>query len=351
MMRPSVPCVLRLLVLSLVLLVPGARAQETEAPPAGGVQATEKPFLWRIETAPPCWLYGTIHVGDPRVTTLPDSVDRAIDEAAALYCELALDPKTVMQMTLASLLPRGTKLVDVVGEELNAQVERLASELGLGKRTFRRMKPWVVATGLPMMKEELRNAQRGRKALDIQIYERAKKAGKRVGGLERLSDQLGIFEGMDVDEQKAFLKSSLDSLEKTMAEGKSPISDLIDLYVAGDLDAIAKEMTSWSGEMPEKLGNDLMTKLLDVRNERMAHEVVRLIQEHPTESQFFAVGAAHMIGDAGVVKLLERRGYTLTRVAAKVDAESLEARKKALQARKARLREEIERLDAELVGR
>ena len=40
-------------------------------------QATKHPFLWRIDSlngkplAAKCWLYGTMHLGDRRLVTLP----------------------------------------------------------------------------------------------------------------------------------------------------------------------------------------------------------------------------------------------------------------------------------------
>ncbi len=43
---------------------------------AQGIKPTEKPFLWKIEGEVDSYLYGTIHVPDKRVTTLPKVVRR-----------------------------------------------------------------------------------------------------------------------------------------------------------------------------------------------------------------------------------------------------------------------------------
>jgi uncharacterized protein YbaP (TraB family) len=46
----------------------------------------------------------------------------------------------------------------------------------------------------------------------------------------------------------------------------------------------------------------------------MAERIGAKLKAAPDKSQFFAVGAGHLIGDAGVLKLLEKQGLKVTRV-------------------------------------
>ena len=50
-----------------------------------------KPFLWRIEAEPPSYLFGTVHVPDARVTTLPVIVRRSFRASDVLVTEIPLD--------------------------------------------------------------------------------------------------------------------------------------------------------------------------------------------------------------------------------------------------------------------
>src|SRR5262245_19889095 len=59
------------LILCLVAVIAGAQTQPAQ------VRATDKPFLWRIDGPVPSYLYGTVHVPDPRVLELPEVEDRA----------------------------------------------------------------------------------------------------------------------------------------------------------------------------------------------------------------------------------------------------------------------------------
>src|ERR671927_413740 len=58
------------------------------------VRATDKPFLWRIDGPVPSYLYGTVHVPDPRVLELPEVVRKAFDASDVFNAEIPLDPET-----------------------------------------------------------------------------------------------------------------------------------------------------------------------------------------------------------------------------------------------------------------
>ena len=52
-------------------------------------------------------------------------------------------------------------------------------------------------------------------------------------------------------------------------------------------------------------------RLLEDRNHRM---VERMLPRFDEGGAFIAIGAAHLPGESGVLALLERRGYTVTRL-------------------------------------
>ena len=65
----------------------GACAGAQAPPPSDGKPG---PFLYRIDGAVPSHLFGTIHLPDERVLELPSSVERALDDADAVYTEVKL---------------------------------------------------------------------------------------------------------------------------------------------------------------------------------------------------------------------------------------------------------------------
>src|ERR1700675_4439038 len=94
-------------------------------------RATEKPFLWRIEGPVPSYLYGTVHVPDPRVLELPEVVRRAFDASDVFNAEIPLDAATQAGLLGKVMLPAGQDLRKIAGEEVFARlVKAIAKALG-----------------------------------------------------------------------------------------------------------------------------------------------------------------------------------------------------------------------------
>ena len=69
--------------------------------------AIERPLLWRIELPTPSYLYGTIHLPDDRVTSLPQVVTEAIGSCGALFTEIPMDMDKLIAAAQAAMLPKG----------------------------------------------------------------------------------------------------------------------------------------------------------------------------------------------------------------------------------------------------
>ena len=53
-------------------------------------------------------------------------------------------------------------------------------------------------------------------------------------------------------------------------------------------------------------------EMMDARNEIMANQVKNYLKQY--KNTFFAVGAAHMDGPTGVIRLLRDAGYTVEEI-------------------------------------
>ena len=78
----------RLFLLALVVLSSPVRAQ-----------SWDHPFLWEIGGESKSYLFGTVHLPDPRLTRLPGSVNRAFETSDAVFTEIALDPSSMLAQT------------------------------------------------------------------------------------------------------------------------------------------------------------------------------------------------------------------------------------------------------------
>ena len=60
--------------------------------------------------------------------------------------------------------------------------------------------------------------------------------------------------------------------------------------------------------------DQLLERLIDQRNHKMAETIERLVSENKSEKYFFAIGAGHFWGDNGINTLLQSKGYSIEQV-------------------------------------
>ncbi|MCO5169509.1 MAG: TraB/GumN family protein [Planctomycetes bacterium] len=303
----------RHLAIGLTALVLGfaglSDAQERRARP------TDKPFLWQIEGEAPSFLYGTIHVADPRVTALPAVVNKAIDLSDALFTEVSMDAGLQLAMARHVMLPPGEGLSTRVPPDLLERLDAHARRKGLGgAAAFERIKVWCTSLQLQLL--EAGPQEGGAKTLDQGLFDRARAQGKEVGGLETIEEQLGCFDQLTDDEQVRMLAAALDGLEapSDRAARKRPLEELVSKYLAGDLDALVRALELTNAGDDQALVDRMRKALITDRNHRMAERITARLREAPGRSTFYAVGTAHYHGDEGVVALLEAQGFKVRRL-------------------------------------
>ncbi|WP_367871441.1 TraB/GumN family protein [Luteolibacter sp. Populi] len=279
----------------------------------------EKPLLWKIEGAEvkkPSYLFGTIHVGKGPAATLHPAAAKAFDEATAIHAEAPMD--AVSQMGAVKHVMRGdeTTLSESIGpdlvKKLNAELKRINP--ALDATPFEQLKTWYVAIMLPLLKLQLD----GTKPLDMLLWEKAAKAGKKTAGMQAIADQLAGFNEFNEKEQVVLLSETIRFQREEREAGKDSLQLLIDAYLTGDTKKIEEEVdkslkATLEGEHKE-LGERLIKRVLKDRDVIMADYIDATLKKSPEDVHFFAAGAAHYSGDSSVRALLEKKGYKITRI-------------------------------------
>lgn len=281
-----------------------------------------RPFLWKVERTgfPTAFLFGTIHVPDARLQTLPPAVARSFSAADHVVTEIPLDAEAQLGVTRALLLPSDQQLRTVLGE---ARFARLASAINaaLGDdapmvaavvvAALDRLKPWAAMAQLALV-EYLPDLLSGRPSLDARLHADAQAAGKSLGALETVDEQASVFDSFTLDEQLALMDAALDQAEVSARTGTFPGRALVEHYLSGDA---ARLVAALRDQAPtdEALARKFEQVLLRDRNVRMADRFEALRSEHPTDVLFVAVGTLHLVGDASLPQLLEARGYRVSR--------------------------------------
>lgn len=279
-------------------------------------QPPDRPFLWRVEGGAlekPSHLFGTIHMSNERIRQLHPAAEQAFAAADAVFTEISLDMADQMAGAMLMMRRDGKTLSEAIGPELTAQLEAQlkAIQPGLDITILQRMKTWAAAMMVVMLPHQLD----GHKALDMILWERAKAAEKQTGGLEKIQDQVAAFETLNEEEQIIYLRETLDSL----ADAGNIFERLIAAYEAGDgavLDALLTESMKLDGddEHVRNINEHLIDALITNRDETLAEKIDEILRDNPGKSSFFAVGAAHFLGDHSIRQHLEAKGYTITRI-------------------------------------
>lgn len=298
----------RALLLMWVALIGGnAAAQQPAADPwQGGAAARQRhdilphPLLWAAtKNGVTTYLLGTIHVGVDAEAQLPDVVFDKLDASPAFAMETDLnDP------VLGHLGERtgGGTLHDELGPVYWRKLEAALSP-GIARRVDD--KTAVIAATLLSLKDLPPTPP-----MDGTLHARASVRKKRLVYLEPAATEARVLE--DVMDLK-MLKSMLDE----PAAGPKQLKEMLDAYLAGDPDAIARAN---DGERAVALAHGytaaeydaVMDKLLYQRNAAWIAPIEKL---HAAGGGFVAVGALHLSGKRSVLELLAQRGFAIERVA------------------------------------
>ncbi len=261
----------------------------------------DRGLLWRIDsgTSSPSYLFGTMHVEDTRINELPAPVMDAFNNSNSLTTEALLDVEQLLLVGTELLLTDGTTLEELIGPDLFVQVTQALETRGLLPQIAALLKPWAVAVLLSQPR-----TQSGM-FLDRRLYELAQQRGKSVFGLETLSEQLQIFNAMSIDDQIVLLEETLTQID-TIPE---IIEKLTQAYLERDLAKLTELANQQFSQ--SRAHARLKQGLLFDRNKKMMERMQPRISEG---NAFFAVGALHLPGPDGLLSLLQRQGYALSRI-------------------------------------
>ncbi|MEO7394363.1 MAG: TraB/GumN family protein, partial [Chitinophagaceae bacterium] len=259
-------------------------------------RANTKSLLWRITgngLLKPSYLYGTMHLYDKKLFQFGDSVYKSLENSEAYAMEL--DPNSLMDSILLKIGESDTtsllqKMIDK--KQYDTVSKKLEKKLGVSADRITR-KMLIAARNKEIYRR--RNEDDMSTVVDLYLYDIAHKQGKWVGGIEDVEDQSGISDelGKDFDVNE-FVEEDENKMRKYMDRW-------IDLYVTEDIDKIEQLSNNKQGASAKDL-------LLNRRNIKMARRMDSLSKLRTT---FFAIGAAHLAGDSGVISLMRKNGFKI----------------------------------------
>jgi len=277
------------------------------AAPQPAAQAAARPALWEVsDPDTTIYLFGTIHLLPPNYSWRTPTLDNAIARSDSLYVETIVDPSHPEGIRNAlAVLDRSQGLppiADRVAPARRPLLENAISKSGLPQSAFDKMETWAAAFRLLGVQFAQIGLQ-GEAGVEQTLKDNFAARGKPIGELETNAQQLGFFDVLPENAQRALLEGSI---EPPHAAGKE-FAEMIRGWASGDVDAIARTFNRDLADSPA-----LRDTLLRQRNANWSQWIERKLQQPGTV--MIAVGAGHLAGPDSVISLLKRQGYRVKRL-------------------------------------
>ena len=275
-----------------------------------------KGTLWKVEKEglAPSWLFGTIHMTDSRVTNLGPRAQMAFNAANTVVIETTdiLDQAKMMgelaKETDLMMYTDGSSLTAQLSSSDLAALEAGLKERGIPLGSVAKMKPWMLISMVALPACEMARKQAGIEILDQKLATEAKKLGKQLLGLETANEQLRAMAAVPMD---FHIRGLIDTL-KLGDKMDDVIETMIALYEREDIGLFWPLFEATMGDAAGKgEGYAEFERIMVVkRNHVMADRSDPIMGKG---GAFVAVGALHLPGPEGVIELLRKKGYTVTR--------------------------------------
>ncbi|RAJ87629.1 hypothetical protein CLV59_101390 [Chitinophaga dinghuensis] len=258
-------------------------------------QSDTKSLLWKVSgngLEKPSYLFGTLHMMCSSDFVIKDKVTRALESADRYVIEADIfSPAAMKEMQAADaspipqskrLSPDQSKMIDSVLRKYTKMTLSQVDNSSLFTISGLMIYATYPCTDLKMYEAELLKMAMQRKM--------------KVDTLETITAQMRFLQNAYTDE---YALAKIQAFE----EYKAFMDGMVKIYKEENLPVIYNDMTS------EKfMDTNAKYWMLHVRNVNWANKMPDMMKKG---SNFFAVGAGHLGGDDGLIKLLQAKGYTV----------------------------------------
>ena len=263
----------------------------------------------------PSYIVGTYHLAPASFADSIPGMRQAIEQTNQVCGELdmmdAFKPENAAQLIQSQMLPEGITLSSLLSAEQLSRLNALLLEVlgtNLEDEAFaaqmEKMKPVTLSTTLSlasyMKKTQSFNPM---ELLDNYFQTLALQNSKSVKGFETVEFQMGVLYGSELPKQVEDLMCLVDHFD----EATELVDRITSAYFSQNFQqlesVLEEEMEGSCAATPEE-----EAALLDNRNQNWITMMPDMMAEKPT---LFVVGAGHLCGEKGVLKLLEGLGYTV----------------------------------------
>jgi uncharacterized protein YbaP (TraB family) len=253
----------------------------------------ENSVLWEVSgkgLTKPSYLFGTVHMICGKDFVMKPKAVEAFSKTSKLALEVNMadpDEIAIVQQMAIGKEPLSKKLTAKQIAELEVVLQK-SGGVSLGQ-----VDNYTLETVMSLL------FMKSFGCPDLKFYEmefvgKAKESNKPIVGLEKAIEQMDFLNKSFTDDELISYLQQIDSdMSNTMTKD----------YMNEDINSLYRTTTD-----KELMSVNTKKILLDNRNENWLKIMPVMMQK---ESVFFAVGAAHLAGELGVLNLLKKAGYSV----------------------------------------
>ena len=284
--------------------------------------AAVHPMLFRVtgEAGQELYLFGTIHVGDRRIGVALNKLLPWLDSCEALAVEFDViafenDMAAQMQSMTQFLLTDGSKVSDYMPAETFERASALLQEAGLYPKLMESYKLSMWAQLVEQAALLTRTDYDLEIGMDRALIRHCYDRQMEVRDVESAELQYGLLNSFSDRLNLLLIENTLDSLEDYGAA----IDELYAAWLEGDYDNLTAVLKGENEAEEAELSDEQLALLEDYNHQMLTQRNLGMRDKalewlRAGDKVFFAVGAAHLVDEGGLVELLRAEGCTVEQI-------------------------------------
>jgi len=265
-------------------------------------------FLWQIQSKKSTvYILGSIHLLKEDVYPLSKTIENAFARSGYLAVEANVNNvgiKNMQKFVTSGVYQDDDSLVTHISEDTLETLTKETDRMGMPAQIVYKQRPWLLSLTLQSL-ELMASGYKPEYGIDQHFLSKAGKK-KKIIELESIDYQVALLSGFSEEEQELFLLYTLKDLQMSVEK----VDSIVNAWKTGDaklMESIIKE----SSIADERL-YPIYEKLINQRNKNMVSKIEGFLKGKGT--YFVVIGAAHLLGEEGIIQLLKEKGYTVAQM-------------------------------------
>jgi len=265
--------------------------------PSSGSKST----LWQVKGSHnSVYLLGSIHVLPASAYPLHPALQQAFNNSQRVVFEVDLNAVSqqavLREFEEVGVYPPGDNLEHHVSPATIRLVKQVLAKLGISYKKARRFKPALLGELITSRYTELAGFREDL-GVDRYFFAQAKNTRKPVLGLETVRDQARVLSSDDASGEARLVEAIV-----SLPAARAILDELVVAWKAGRINTLDRLLNQDEWNDPKSFES-----MFSQRNQKWLPQIERFLESDG--NYLVIVGSGHLVGDHGLVRALQGRGY------------------------------------------